>query len=331
MGSLGSGRAGQRFRFAGVVAERHSHLDGIARIGRNQRIGGSCRTLDVRVAIPGARDPLVAERHIGQSVGVGDAGCVHGESLAHLDFSADGGGPCGWMVQFGWHDHRHGVEQPPVVPGTDGLGQVAVQVGCDPDRDRRPRAGCDRDRPDPSPAIDAIDAGHLAAGNRQNVVAQRVGGRGDSLAEHDAERDVLIPVMLGGSVSEVSGHRRLGVVRQRDRRVEGQAHLGRVVAEPVRRRRGPPVRACSGDGHRGHTLAAPVGGIADTQGEVHRQVTGHAQPKALAGVHQKQDSVGVSVELKSVRGEGSAEVSVDRIARHRRDRAAIPACSEFTA
>ena len=79
-------RAGERLGVAGVVGERHPHLDGCARVGVRQLVGRAGRAVDGRVIAK----PLVAERRIGQAVGVRDARRIRRQRLAHFGRAADG-------------------------------------------------------------------------------------------------------------------------------------------------------------------------------------------------------------------------------------------------
>ena len=72
-GYFGSRCAGQRLLIVSVVGESDLDLDGIARVGSYEGVGGARLPLDVGVRRPIVRNPLVAERGVLQAVLVGNA------------------------------------------------------------------------------------------------------------------------------------------------------------------------------------------------------------------------------------------------------------------
>ena len=84
------GRAGQGLLVAAAVGEGHSDLDGPALVGGYELVGRAGRILHIRIGCSVTGYPLVGERLAAQTVGVGDAGDVRRQRLAHLRRAADG-------------------------------------------------------------------------------------------------------------------------------------------------------------------------------------------------------------------------------------------------
>ena len=84
------GRAGQGLLVAAAVGEGHSDLDGLALVGGYELVGRAGRVLHIRIGCSVIGYPLVGERFAAQTVGVGNAGYVRRQCLAHLRRAADG-------------------------------------------------------------------------------------------------------------------------------------------------------------------------------------------------------------------------------------------------
>ena len=105
-GVLGGGRsrrhrarcgAGQFLVIVGGVGEGDLHLDGLARVGIGQGVGGSGCPVDLSVV----GQPLVGEGSVAEAVGVGYASGVDGQGLPHLGRPAMAGNPVAGVLGGG--------------------------------------------------------------------------------------------------------------------------------------------------------------------------------------------------------------------------------------